>query len=249
MLQKTSNVALIKGYDRKENLTKSLNLIKNDIFDKIKSKKILIKPNFVSDHIQLASTEVEAIEAVIIFFKNLGCNDIIIAESSAGNTKKAYENFGYTKLKEVKLIDLDDEEYEYFDIGIKVPISKLFLNDYFIVSLAKAKTHDSVIATLSLKNILMGCITKIKGNEKDSLHNLGNKELGLRIAKLTEHIYPDLAIIDGFMGMEGNGPVDGTPVDSRFAIASIDALSADRVCLECMGIHSRLYCIFKLYCR
>ena len=133
-------------------------------------------------------------------------------------------------------MDLDDEECEYIDVGVKVPIPKLFLKDYFIVSLAKAKTHDSVVATLSLKNILMGCISKIRGSEKDSMHSLGNKELNIRLAKLAEHIYPDLAIIDGFVGMEANGPVHGTPVDCRFAIASIDALSADRVCLECMSI-------------
>jgi uncharacterized protein (DUF362 family) len=45
-----------------------------------------------------------------------------------------------------------------------------------------------------------------------------------------------VGIVDGFEGMEGNGPVSGTPVPHRIALASTDFLAADRVGLECMGI-------------
>jgi len=46
-----------------------------------------------------------------------------------------------------------------------------------------------------------------------------------------------LAVIDGFEGMEGNGPGAGTPVASHVAIASTDFIAADRVGLEVMGIN------------
>ena len=45
-------------------------------------------------------------------------------------------------------------------------------------------------------------------------------------------------VIDGFEGMEGNGPARGTPVPSRMAIASTDYIAADRVAVECMGINA-----------
>ena len=45
------------------------------------------------------------------------------------------------------------------------------------------------------------------------------------------------AVIDGFEGMEGDGPGSGTPVPSRIAIASTDYIAADRVALETMGIN------------
>jgi uncharacterized protein (DUF362 family) len=45
-----------------------------------------------------------------------------------------------------------------------------------------------------------------------------------------------VGIVDGFEGMEGNGPVSGTPVPHRIALASTDFLAVDRVGLECMGI-------------
>jgi len=48
--------------------------------------------------------------------------------------------------------------------------------------------------------------------------------------------YWGLAVIDGHEGMEGNGPVMGTPVASKLAIASTDFIAADRVAVECMGV-------------
>jgi uncharacterized protein (DUF362 family) len=45
-----------------------------------------------------------------------------------------------------------------------------------------------------------------------------------------------VALLDGYEGMEGNGPASGTPVASRVAIASTDFIAADRVGVECMGV-------------
>jgi len=49
-------------------------------------------------------------------------------------------------------------------------------------------------------------------------------------------LHPHLAVIDGFEGMEGNGPNDGTPVDHRVCVAGLDWLATDRVGIELMGI-------------
>jgi uncharacterized protein (DUF362 family) len=45
-------------------------------------------------------------------------------------------------------------------------------------------------------------------------------------------------VIDGFEGMEGDGPNDGTPVQSRLAIASTDYIAADRVGIEAIGLNA-----------
>jgi uncharacterized protein (DUF362 family) len=55
------------------------------------------------------------------------------------------------------------------------------------------------------------------------------------------------ALIDGFEGMEGNGPGSGTPVPSRIAIASTDYIAADRVALETMGINPQ-WVGYLIYC-
>jgi uncharacterized protein (DUF362 family) len=47
---------------------------------------------------------------------------------------------------------------------------------------------------------------------------------------------PDFAIIDGLEGMEGNGPISGTPVDHRIAMASFDPVAMDSMAVRLMGI-------------
>jgi uncharacterized protein (DUF362 family) len=44
------------------------------------------------------------------------------------------------------------------------------------------------------------------------------------------------SVIDGYEGMEGNGPNSGTPMPSRIAVASVDYVAADRVAAETMGV-------------
>jgi uncharacterized protein (DUF362 family) len=52
---------------------------------------------------------------------------------------------------------------------------------------------------------------------------------------LAQEIYPDLGVIDGFVAMEGRGPVGGTPVDARLALASRDSLALDMLATKLMG--------------
>ena len=48
-------------------------------------------------------------------------------------------------------------------------------------------------------------------------------------------VQPDLAVLDGTIGMEGNGPVKGTPIEHGVTVASTDWLAADRLASELMG--------------
>ena len=61
-----------------------------------------------------------------------------------------------------------------------------------------------------------------------------NYNMAITAARLRPHW--GVAVIDGYEGMEGNGPSDGTAVPSRIALASTDFFAADRVGLETMGI-------------
>ena len=46
-------------------------------------------------------------------------------------------------------------------------------------------------------------------------------------------------MIDGFRAMEGNGPCNGTPVDARLALASLDPLAMDTLATKLMGFDPR----------
>ena len=74
-------------------------------------------------------------------------------------------------------------------------------------------------------------------NDKFTSHGGPNNEaIHYNLFSLAKAARPHLAIIDGLTGMEGNGPVNGTAVDHKVAIASTDFLAADRLGTELMGI-------------
>ena len=74
-------------------------------------------------------------------------------------------------------------------------------------------------------------------NDKRLYHG-GVRQTHVDIMLTAQRLRPFWAptVIDGFEGMEGNGPGSGTPVPSRLAIASTDYIAADRVGIETMGI-------------
>ena len=236
-------VSLKKGSDLRTTVRKTLEAIADDVRNGIGSKQIIVKPNFVSTSVQLASTHVDQVRGILDFLCRIRGQRIIIAEAASGNTFEAYEKFGYLALEEeypVTLVDLNkgpfqilklsDGEGKHLSLGIS---SLLFARDTYRISAAKLKTHDTVVVTLSVKNMAMGCVCD---NDRKMVHRSYTVANRI-IAGLACCIWPDLAVIDGTVGMEGDGPVVGSPVHSSVVISSTDALSADRVACEIMGIN------------
>jgi uncharacterized protein (DUF362 family) len=177
---------------------------------------------------------------------------IIIGEStiSKQGTFHGYEDYGYLPLEEeynVKLVDLNKQPYQYryvFGKGHRptpIRIISTFLDpDLYIISAAKMKTHDRVVTTLSLKNVLLAApLNDYKKNDKwlthTEYHHCREAILHYNMFHLAQEIYPDLGVIDGFQAMEGNGPCNGTPVDARLALASLDPLAMDTLATKLMG--------------
>lgn len=237
-----SKVYLKKGNRRRENVFESLVGIGDEIKEKIGERTVLIKPNFVSSRIQKAATHVDQLRGILDFLSSFYKKKIIIAEGSAGNTMEGFENFGYFPLKEeynfeIEFLDLNQDKSEQVIIskGESVGVSKTILDpSLFIISAAKLKTHDTVVVTLSLKNLLVGMIV---GEDKSKIHQ-GVKEINKNLFILAQKRMPDLASLDGFLAMEGEGPIRGKMVELGVALASQDALASDRVGVEIMGIDS-----------
>jgi hypothetical protein len=74
------------------------------------------------------------------------------------------------------------------------------------------------------------------GSDKPILHGGGAHGININLAMLAPLLHPSLAVIDGFEGMEGNGPIGGTRVDHRVCVVSADYLAADTVGATLMGI-------------
>jgi uncharacterized protein (DUF362 family) len=258
--EKLSYVSLTTGGSRADMAFRALEPFSKQVKRAIGNKRVILKPNNVVVNKPLACTHLETLEGVLEFLKSIGKKeDILIAESAAtGPTFDAYENFGYMNLLSkypVKLVDLDQEPYEMvYVISQKdfrphpVRVSSMLLNqDSYIISAARMKTHDRVVATLSLKNIVLAAPLKLpRGqgkdlkqpytNDKPLVHGDGFYGINYNLFALSSRLHPHLALIDGFEGMEGNGPGDGTPVDHRICVAGTDWLAVDRVGIELMGI-------------
>ncbi len=236
-----SKVSLTKGDSRRKIVFESLKLLGDDIQRAIGEKTVLIKPNFVSAISQKAASHVDQIRGILDFLAGFYKKKIVVAESSAiGKAFDGFKNFGYFQLQEeysfpFEFIDLDKNDFEEIPIlkGESVRVSKTILDPcFFIISAAKLKTHDRVVATLSLKNLAVGMVLM---PDKPKIHQ-GVKEINKNLLLLAKKRIPDLASIDAFYGMEGNGPSRGDMVKCDIAIASLDFLAADRIGLEIMGI-------------
>lgn len=251
--------AIIKGEDRRKNITAAMRMIDKEISAKLRGRKsVVIKPNMVSTERQLAATHADALNGILDYLADRFKGPVFIAESSAGYTTAGFANFKYQqalddhKKMNVKLVDLNEEaEYETLhilngDLQIQpVRLAKRLLDpDAFVISAGLLKTHNVVIATLNVKNMALGAPLHYKRgeakrwNDKRVYHG-GVRQTHYDIMRTAERMKPNwgVAVIDGFEGMEGNGPGSGTPVESRVAIASTDFVAADRLGVECMGVN------------
>jgi uncharacterized protein (DUF362 family) len=116
--------------------------------------------------------------------------------------------------------------------------------DAFVICAAIPKTHDSMIMTGAVKNMAMGSALRSPGkvtpawSDKRRIHVRGYQQHTLNMMSVSQRIGPywGLAVLDGYEGMEGAGPIRGEIVPHRIAIASRDFVAADRVATEVMGI-------------
>jgi len=207
---------------------------------------VLIKPNLVSPSFELAATPVDAVRATMDFLVELGVERFVIGEATAGcngDTYAAFKRYGYLALKDgydVEFRDLNQDEPVTFEIldcnlaPVTVRLAKTYLTSY-LVSVARMKSHNAVVATLSIKNTAIGSIL----NPDRHVHRHEPQPINLSLVRLYQAAPPSLAVIDGVVGMEGNGPVDGTPISSGIALAGTDALAVDVLGSELMGFDPR----------
>jgi len=102
----------------------------------------------------------------------------------------------------------------------------------FIVSITRAKTHNAVVVTLGIKNLLVGAI---QGNldVRGKIHQ--GMDIHWIMKEIARYAYPHFVVIDGTLGMEGCGPGSGKPKKANFLAAGFDALAVDSLVTFLMG--------------
>jgi uncharacterized protein (DUF362 family) len=162
-----SRVALIRGNDRYGNIMQALHQIAADV-DLSDKQQVLIKPNFVVTHKPLAATHTDAVRAVLEFVRARYDGSITIAEGpSTQSAADGFYHYGYEPLArtyKAKLRDLNHdrpfpvEVYDWRLRPLRLHLARSVVESDFRISVGPPKTHDVVIATLSLKNMIMGAL-------------------------------------------------------------------------------------------
>ncbi len=252
----TTKVGLAKTGRRRSNVFEALDNIREELIPKVQ-EQVLLKPNFLSSTNQLASSHVDAIRGALDFLLSTPNppTEVIIAEGA--NEKfsgEAFQVFGYDALQAeydipIQLVDLHQEtrweEAKVFLAGREqdtVRMPKRVLECPCTISVAIAKTHDAGVVTLAMKNMIMGTLHKADRIKMHGYHSHADRvlpreaqTLNMNLLRLSRPLMPDIAIVDGTVGLQGNGPGGTDSVPLGIAIASGDVFAADAVTSKAMG--------------
>jgi uncharacterized protein (DUF362 family) len=234
-----AEVAVTKGERGHEPVFKALDLIDyRQAF--AERKKVLIKINFICEKTwdTGATTDPVVVEALIEKFGDAGI-EVYVVESDATitNADKAYEKTGMKEMCERnhitflnlrKLKDRIEIPIKGGEVLKKITVPRIVIESA-IVSAAKLKTHANTGVTLGMKNMFGLLPEKFKGK----YHAMG---ISKTVVDINMVLKPVLTVIDGFVGMEGAGPINGKPVQMDLIIAGRDVVATDATACRVMEI-------------
>jgi uncharacterized protein (DUF362 family) len=211
----------------------------------IKDKTVLLKPNLVGlDPLGVMNTHPAVIGATRECFLRLGASQVFIGDGPAmdRDTEAILES---VRLREFTgplargFVDLNVDDV--LCVPLKTHASRLqelylpktVLGVDFLVSMPKLKTHHWAGVTLSLKNMFGIVPGSCYGWPKNVLHWAG---IDRAILDINAAARPDFAIVDGIVGMEGNGPIQGMPKASGVLVFGTDPVAVDATCCRIMGL-------------
>jgi uncharacterized protein (DUF362 family) len=208
----------------------------------VRGMKVLLKPNLVEfDPATCINTNVAVIAAALEAFQTLGAAEVRIGEGP-GHRRDTYALAEMARYRseipkfDSLFVDLNRDDVSpvqgFADRG-EIYLPNTALRADLIVSLAKMKTHHWAGATLSMKNYFGLVPGAVYGWPKNELHHVG---IDRSIVELSRIFRRSFAIVDGIVGMEGNGPIQGTPKPVGVLVMGSDLPSVDATCCRIMGI-------------
>jgi uncharacterized protein (DUF362 family) len=211
----------------------------------VRGKRVVLKPNLVEfDEKTVINTHPKVVHAALEAFRSAGAADVRIAEGPGHRrvTLDLADAAGYfSTVPQFERVFTDLNLDEVSSLRIARPVSKLeslFLPNTvtgcdLLVSMPKMKTHHWAGATLSMKNLFGVVPGGVYGWPKNVLHWSGIDE---SIADLHSLFPRAFSIVDGIVGMEGNGPIQGTAHSSGVLVAGADPVAVDATCCRVMGL-------------
>ena len=234
----TSKVAIVRGERGHKPVFEALELV-NYKSALAGYTSIIIKVNFIA--VQTwdtgATTDPMVVEAIIRKLKDLPVKVFIVeSDATVTNADKAFEFTGMRQMAENNGVECVNLRNVKDKVKIIIPNGETLnsitvprlVRDSAIINVAKLKTHNLTGVTLGLKNMFGLLPDKMKG--KYHLRGINKVIVDINVV-----LKPVLTVIDGFVGMEGKGPSNGTPVKMDLIIDGTDVVATDATASRIMG--------------
>jgi uncharacterized protein (DUF362 family) len=211
----------------------------------VRGKVVLLKPNLITlDPHGITNTNPGVIAAARETFLRLGAAEVLIGDGSGidRDSQAVLESMrmrDYVGPMAKIFVDLNIDDVERVILKTRASrlkelyFPKVLLRADFVVSMPKLKTHHWAGVTLSLKNMFGAVPGACYGWPKNVLHWAG---IDRAILDINAAVRPDFAIVDGIVGMEGNGPIQGALKTAGVLILGDDPVAVDSTCARVMGL-------------
>lgn len=222
-------------------VTRGLALLRQDV----RGRRVFLKPNMVeywSD--KAVNTDTRVVAATAEAMLKAGAREVVIGEGPGHRRDVEYllEGTGMREvLADLKLRFVDLNHDDVHKVGLKCRYTGLdavwlpaeLLQSDYIVSMPKLKTHHFAGMTGSMKNLFGTVPGAVYGWPKNFLHFHGIEQ---SIIDLTATVRPHLAVMDGVMAMEGDGPIMGRPRLVGFIGMATDLVALDATAARLIGL-------------
>ncbi|WP_084251666.1 DUF362 domain-containing protein [Kosmotoga arenicorallina] len=197
-----------------------------------RGEKVLLKPNLLTGREPEAAVTTHPLflSAVIELFQDMGLRLSVGDSPVSGNTRKAAAKSGIEEVCKkygVELVTFTDPKKSEtsYNTRREFKIAKQVLEADSVVNLPKLKTHSLMTLTLAVKNTF-GCIVG-SGKQLWHIKAVSRESFAKMLIELHEIINPKLNILDGVVGMHGNGPANGKAVNFGIVAVSKNGFALD----------------------
>jgi uncharacterized protein (DUF362 family) len=204
--------------------------------------RVLLKPNLLTGSRpgKECTTRAEVVYCVAQMVQAVGGKPFLGDGPAFGSVKGVAKANGFLPLieeLELPIVEFHGHRYqtvsEQFD---HLRLSKEAMAADVVINLPKVKSHVQLMLTLGVKN-LFGCVP---GKMKAWWHLEAGKDanrFGEMLVETARAISPNLTILDGIIGHEGNGPSGGEPRSLGLLAASNDVFALDRAMVEILNVN------------
>ena len=211
----------------------------------LSGKRVLLKPNLVEfDAGTVINTDARVVAATVLAARRLGAKDVTVGDGPGHRRDTDYVvsasgfadalhavDAGFIDLNTapVRRVPLESHYTKLGELWLSEPVAAADV----VISMPKLKTHHWAGVTLSLKNLFGTLPGRVYGWPKNVLHWAGIEPSIIDIASA---VRPHYAIVDGIVGMEGNGPIQGAPKAAGVLVFGDDPVATDTVAARLMGL-------------